>query len=898
MFMQSHHDFTTQLRERMDEGSSPITVLEGFVGVGKSSLVRNVVKTWSGTAITVYAAEGSLLEDLLLEVAANLEGAGIQFPNVGDPLQNLTTTILQTLKSHELLLVLDDFDLLLDHTTQRVQRDFENFLLDVSKLNAPGRLIVVTNRTIARASWLDRSSTMTLGAPSTSDAKRFLEEQLQSRNCLDDVPEELLEDICEWLGSNPGAIRAFVSALVDNSLEELIELDPEGWDLRGQRDENRFLQDLLEAFWSKSIGQLDSKPLRLVQDLSVLRKPFTIDTIRDIFAEPGDVSGWRMDLTRRFILEKSQGKFLQLNAVVRQLAASDLQRSERQYRSAHNRAARHYTKRVQGGTDRDLLRAGKAFVEARFHFSRAKATTELDDLASHFRRLSRSLFRSSSVNLENSDAVEEMTPILLAVALTEQDALPDLRTTLARLLLARDHPGDRRLALNQALVASTSSRNLALWRLLLDLLDEFESDATIQDAVRRAARVFPTGLADVADAAAAKLHKRANSRLALEVISFALQGEDAEKAVALTTTRALLLDRTGHGVEAVQELDASYSHLQASPTAYRLFEEAAFLALQHENVAALRNLRRFATGTSERDEHRATLLDVLESVMRGDFSAVLQRAKVSYKYPAVAAQAAFAALVLGDRSIEDLARVNLGPSNQFTTVWLEALVMHALRRDDEAARLAGDLAQRLNTPPTTATTVSDILVLAWDHVPDWKGSYPAFYFPVLPTDLTGLSYSLKRTAFEGSVLPLGESESVTWPQLLSTPATPAPDTTPSNLTQIKIDRLYQMSDQYVNNGNAAAMGNHAKGKVENQNLGSNFDLAKVRSSILEIRHAAPESSSARDALDGAVVAADQGDVEGTRSRLKDAGGWLLDKVGDVTVGVTAALLLKFIGVGG
>lgn len=908
------------------DSGNPVAVIEGFPGLGKTDAALEFRKNWGGGP-TAYLSGASCVrfDDFLLGVASGLADSGLNRFAAEDDWHGVLHDVM---RRERVLIILDDFDRVLDENRQIADDYLRRFVRSVAASRGEGRLLLVTNQSPETDEWLDSALIKTVTPPPPDESARFLRQEMARRGIAEaEVPVAMTTDIVMWLGNNPRAIRAFVACLRNEPLESIIDVNRESWELRNESPSRELLYQIERGFWEKTVGRLDPAAVALAENLSVYRRPFKLEAIKSAGASLPSWERAKDSLTGGFVLDRSLS-YYSLNPIVRQLAAGSLHRQERRLIAAHSRAADHFAKRVGTGY-RDLLRAGSAFVEARHHYAEAKLDRKLEELASRFR--SQILPAMSRVSLEARDerTIREMVPVLISVLSTTNGIQARLRVALVEMLVQRGREGDDNLALQHATTASQQDGlSLQFWLLYLDLANRLESD---QFLVTLAARSHERShdWPRVVAGAAQFLLLRDQRGLALSVIDRVIEDASPDDKVSLISVQAFILARSSLVTNALALLRESFvgdDTVALSASSHRLFEEGCILALQFGSIKELTELEGVARlRADDRVEDRATLARVLRLVMLEEYESAAAVAESAIGYPAVAAQAAFCHLVIGNapRALEIMWRSN--PSRNRSQEWLTSIIAFSVGDADTYIEF---LARSARPSVLTDEQVVDprAWMWVWDRVPETYGSYPAYYFPRLPAGLTGLPHTLVRTPQGGSQhslifgadprLPVQPSHASNVPGAPSInvdesgqarvvvdsegdrpiPTQPASTVINLNVTNTAQAELgYAMSsDSYTNYGQAGAMGRHAS------NSGSlKFEGASAMEIVLAIdalRENALRSGDSQTAghLTEIRDLAQAGDRQGFLSRLRGLAAWLGDKTADVGVGVAAGSLLALL----
>jgi AAA domain len=234
---QEHQDLLTWLADDWLNQGPPVSFLQGFPGVGKTFVADRLVLQANRKSVMVNMPQANLgiVDDLLQDIATGLSENGhtdmADSITAGvDPITAFSRSLTQPI-----LVVIDEFQ-------NAFQKESNVLLEPVRKMltrltSAPqrrGRILILSSRLIPAERTFERCEVKTIDSLLPEEALSLLAKffQDQGRNKEQEVPEERREDIVECLGYNPRAIRTFVAGLMGNSLEDLLGLRPELWEVK------------------------------------------------------------------------------------------------------------------------------------------------------------------------------------------------------------------------------------------------------------------------------------------------------------------------------------------------------------------------------------------------------------------------------------------------------------------------------------------------------------------------------------------------------------------------------------------------------------------------------------------------------------------------------------------
>jgi len=892
-----------------------VCVLEGFSGIGKSSVAHRVRRAWDGPAVAVSVNEADDMESLLFLIASKLESDGCSIV-AGDADGDFRRGLIDLLSTRSLV-VLDDFESALDPETRLpMHRGITEFIREVADRRGTGRLLLVTSESPAEGPWLHNAVVKTMFPPSGDDALGILETLLRARGLLDEVTSEQRRDVVAWLGGNPRAMEALVACLRDDPLDELINLDVDAWESRDLAASPTVVARLEQRFLSKTIERLDPTARVLLQSLSVFRRSFTIDALREATPRGSSAELLKEALTSRFLISRDR-RWYTVNPIARQLCLSTLDRNIRRRSISHRVAADHYRKRMQprptggiggGGTPRDLVRMGAEFVEARYHYLQIGADAEFQELAGRYRRVILKNYQHLSQVPVETDSQNELIATLGAVLFDLPEGHGSLRAVLASLLARRGRTNDLNLAYRQVVLSTRDAVPASAWMLRLDLAQKLDSLAAVEAVATQA-------LNRLAENESTRVVRRAIEHLVshgsvpeaeklVEEAFSVLREPDARQPIC--SLRAYMLTRAGDRKRAIDFLADSYAEIGRSARhGWRLFEQALFLSHQERDRSRIARLRELIASAGI-NEHQPILCDVLTLQLDGDYAEAAELALQHTDYFAVAAQGAFCALANGDveQAGHLLERGRFVPNS--ATWWLRGVValcqgQGAIYLESMSRSLGRDLAQG------EAEDVA-LWIKTWAAAPPWLGIYPSFYFPRIPAVLTGLDEEMVPSGQHVPIENLYRLRDVTLPRPKSVAqargadsvgheeARGRPESTRTTIVNIIEENVvgdsYRADNGVVIGGNARVWGPVAgrdvvwPGGVDSKELVD--DLRRLVDAF-EAGEGGDWEGGA-EALRDALAAAEQGDARSMSTFLQRAGRWAFDLATAAGAGVAATAI--------
>ncbi|WP_157852296.1 ATP-binding protein [Kitasatospora sp. NRRL B-11411] len=900
-------------------------ILEGFGGVGKTRIANAVIHQASGPAIRVVATPDGLgWDDLLIGIGTELEEIGdstLSGREDGDLFAGLLALFRE-----ECLIVLDDIDVLLEPATGLPPKALRELVVKLSQRTpGPGRLLLVTNRSLPAGDWRKDAILHTVYPPNEAEGINILDHLLSTRGLRDEIPIDRRRDVVKWLGCNPRALEVLVSCLADEPLENLIELGSDAWEARDQVASPDLVRQLEEQLATRSLRHLDISSKLLLQMLAVYRSPFKQDAIDRLDKVVDEPKLAQAALSKRFFVSRERNWF-SLNPVVREIAKREIMGEPRRLKVAHSHAAEHFTRHFRADREEaSFLKHGASFVEARFHLLRIGRESEFEEIAASYRAQILASHKDIKSIPDDPDIAQQTISILTSALAGSEIGYPRLRYLLARLLLKRNRRDDDVLAFRQVTYATRTTCESGAWLLRVQLSAKLEGFRAAESTARQALIglhssywwVLYRKLAIIA------LHS-GKPQDALRILAESLEKVELKFCLPLYSLTAYTLTIHNRSAEAIELLTEGYRKLVLLDGQYswRLFEQAIFIAHARRDSAAISKMQELVSRMSAKPSYSA-LCRVLSLQAAGEFERAAQVAESELylqgdeKYHTLAAQCAFSWLCCGNPERARVAISGVSLPQNSANWWLRALVGICCDREE----IYVEAIQECTGHILTASDISNdkTWLTFWDDIPEDLEPHPAFYFPRLPASLTGLDRDLVRLVEKSSALETVDMWRVRLPtlggklgdELLSLP----PDIKgggaqsvllymQNSAASIKFGGDEYMRDKYEFE-QAAAVGPKAKAEnviiQKNQSGGSAVDLEKLSDDLTRLRQAM--RSAATDAehdvavaeVAQAMAAANGGDEKKALQHLAKAGKWAWDMANSIGASLAAAILKSQLG---
>ncbi|ARI82858.1 tetratricopeptide repeat protein [Microcystis aeruginosa] len=492
-----------------NSNNAPVCFLEGFPGTGKTTIADELLVRMNAArtpAIMIEAPEtdGDPTDDLLLNLAMELNSVGQgELANAIENNRPLLD-VLSTIVNNPILIIIDEFQRSMKGTRAITLGGFAKVLSTIARRKwLKGRILLLTNRLVERASWSEPYAIRTLNGMSPDDGVELLESLAKEDDRLDEIALERRYEVVKWLGGNPRAIKLLVRNLAYEPLDDLIGIQPEIWEMDDQEISADLVEDLERQILEKALNQLSDEDLLGLYRLSVHRKSFRKEAILDIFKEKEVYARFKREMVNRFLMEL-RGKWFALHPIVREIGLQKLGQMPNGLQQAHSIASHHYTRHFQAGKIEGWGALGGHFVEARYHLVKAGRPDDLGNIAPRFQSHIFSTLSGSPPIPSNTEELDERIAVLSS--LLQEPGPKNLEYHLARMFQARNQRNDLRRALNHAHRAK-SDNNASSWLLCSELsmqmeqhedalrvlrqgIDRLPSDKNLADLINRLAKIL------------------------------------------------------------------------------------------------------------------------------------------------------------------------------------------------------------------------------------------------------------------------------------------------------------------------------------------------------------------------------------------------------------------------
>jgi tetratricopeptide (TPR) repeat protein len=476
----------------------PVCFLQGFSGVGKSDLARDLCeaaekqKYWQQVVINEISDRPtpSVIESLM-ELSATLSHQGL--PEMEQLLFEETNPnlayALEKVLQRPVVIVLDEAQRFFKADSGSPLPEMNAILSFLrNRQNLPGRLLLLSDRLVENARWSEWIPKRMLTKLEPQEAIEVLQNNLKDSNVVLDIPLEDKQDLVKSLDYNPRAIEVLVGALIYDSLDEIIGSNPGLWDTEDRVVSREFLNALERDLLERTLKHLDMAHQKQLWFLAVHRRSFKKEALEKICGSKDEASNLRTIFVTRYLINFRSGS-LSLNPIVREISLSHLKEEATECKQAHSGAAdyhlRHFKAKQIVGSQ---TRLGESFAEVRYHLVQAGRGVEIHDIGHRFTDHLKREIKSISPVPKDREELDERISVLSV--LLEGGGAKGLEYHLARCLQTRGKPGDIEQAVIHAERATDARAPAASWTLLAKLKHQAEGVDAAMQAIRSALRTM------------------------------------------------------------------------------------------------------------------------------------------------------------------------------------------------------------------------------------------------------------------------------------------------------------------------------------------------------------------------------------------------------------------------
>ncbi len=611
--------------------------MEGFDGTGKSTVARETVRRaeaggWRAALLRPSESRATAADDLILEIAQELAFKGEKgLVQALDQGQDLWEALARVLSGTRTLLVIDEAQVAMLDEGGRLPTEVYSFVRQVAGRVQQGRLLLVSDRAFPDGLASGRHTIRRLDGLTDQEAVAYLTGRLTADGIPDAVPPERRLEVVRALGNNLDAIQILGVALRDeDSLDELIGLEPDLWSIDDRQFDPKLLKDLERKLLARILSRLEPDTRRVLGRYSVHRKPIKAKAFKTAQVGIPDLIQRRAVLVHSFLVQHHTG-WDAPRPLVREIVLAQLQAQPQERRGYHSLAADHYTRHFEAREVKEQSGLGGYFVEARYHLTRAGRDDELGRIAAHFQdHLSRTIESVTPVPVDREE-LDERIALLLGLYRDNQGPA-GIEYHLARCLAQRDGPDDWREALRHARRACGPRAPAATWVLRFRLEARKSEIQSLQRTIRE-------GIGYVApeqnrfalyQSGAELLAQAGEADEAIDLLRDGIELIPADKGLfSLYQSAAEMLTQAGDTGEAIELLRDGIERIPADQSLSALYQSAAeMLAQTGQTDEAIKLLHR-GIDCIEPQHSLSTLYQAASEILarQGDYPGALDLLK-------------------------------------------------------------------------------------------------------------------------------------------------------------------------------------------------------------------------------------------------------------------------------
>lgn len=741
-----HHKLLTWLRDTWIPAGPPVCFLEGFPGVGKSELTRQLSAISSVKVVPLEIPDSSSItaEDLLLNLAQAWNEAGnSELADViaagKDPLLTLARLL-----QNPVLIVMDEFQNAMTGEQAKLSGPLANLFEKLAKnIQAKGRILLLTNRLVERARWSEVFEKISLDGLDIDDGTVLLSQLLASAGREEEVPPEDRPSVVRWLGGNPRALGLFVASLTFSSLEELVSINPDRWEYPEELSVSpELIQNIERQMLERILGKLDGEFRNGLRQLSVFRKSFKNKALEVLFPQKEILAHFKAELINQFLMEHHSGWY-SLHPIVREIGLRKLVDNPADLKKAHIRAASHYTRHFYAKDKTERLGTlGGYFTEARYHLVQAGDQEKLAEIAEHFLAHLSASFNFVTPIPKDREVLNERIAVLAAIL--ESPGPVGLELHLARLYEGRRQEGDLDKAILHVRRALVPKSIVHVWTLAGKLLNQnSQRDEAIQ--------VLLAGIKNIPSAdlyvLCAELLAQNNQRdKAINLLEEGIQKVPIGSVFALYHSYAELLCLSGHWANAITLL---WEGVEKVPVQLGGIMLVQALASQEAAAGSLIGLQNLVDKLGTTNNSATFFIHQLNLEWESAAHAAENSSYSNVIHPAFC--------WLGNnepnKAMQALQKsTTLRYEKYNVNTWLMAIIQHQLGELKSARQYLSLYLGEDWTSPDAG--ILPTLLQLWDEADTpWGRKDLAYHFPILPAALTGLPHSVSRHMYASPVLP-------------------------------------------------------------------------------------------------------------------------------------------------
>lgn len=560
----------------------PVAILQGFPGCGKSELATEIAAHAPHRLEPLEPQFGTEYPsfEIMRDLAFALDREGIpdllEAPGK-EADSNLFNTLLEVLRRHPVLIIVDEFQRLLSDKDELPPADWQRLVEKLNHSALPaGRLLLISNRTIKNEIWCEKCANQELRGLEVSEAVLFLNEQLESKNTAEKVPVERREEICRRMDGNPRALKTLVDGLLYDSLDDLLSLAPDG----DVELDSYLVEEFERKLIQRTLSRMEGELLKFMRCMAVHRLPFKKEAFAEFPSAQIGAPDLRRKLIDRFLLSNNAGGD-SMHPLAREISVTRLRDEKTEWKQAHSLAANYHFRHFKAIQMTGIERCTASYAELRHHLFEAGRIDELYLASEKLAQFTLAQIPKSTYSQipSSTETIEER--IALISALPEGQRPRGLEYHLALCLKHRNLEGDYQKALFHARRGVGPNVYYAAWLLLIELEYSLNGVDAMLKAMDRAIQFLGNGsnVFAVYHLSANLLSKANKLDAAINVLEKGMSTHGVECVSSLASICSSYMEQAGRGNDAIELLKKCID-TPNMPELWKVYEQCAKLMVK------------------------------------------------------------------------------------------------------------------------------------------------------------------------------------------------------------------------------------------------------------------------------------------------------------------------------
>ena len=451
-----------------------VSILYGISGIGKTQVALEYANKINLKSILVTPQHNSPepISSFFTDISEALKDIGVNEISKemdDNPNGDLFNVLLRTLRSHKVLIIIDDFQNVISSEADLPPPQWRKFIENLNNsINPNGRLLLISNRTFSADRWNENCHVEKLEGLSKTEAGELLNNLLKRDNLQDKIPTNRLTELGERLGGNPRAIKTLAASLKYSDLDDLISLDPDLFKIGDVNIAPELVVNFERALIEHAIPSMDADLLNLLELMSVFRRPFSKEAYISYAEDISEVITLRKKLIERFLWDTNSNRD-SLHPLAREICINKLRVKKEEWAKSHAMAANYYLKLFKTSANNNVSKVTASYSELRHHLYESGRMNELHRANIKLTKyaLNQIPKHIQSSTPKNTEILEEH--IALISSIPDDTRSSGFEYHLALCLKKRNTGDDLKKALVHVRKAINPNAYYATWLLLIEL---------------------------------------------------------------------------------------------------------------------------------------------------------------------------------------------------------------------------------------------------------------------------------------------------------------------------------------------------------------------------------------------------------------------------------------------